>query len=175
MSHDHDHDHKNMVPPVPLKLAIGLVILTVVGVIWQRVTTDSPDLRRQTMTEAALADPIESILLQFEDGDAGAVIVRAVATGEVLDTLAAGEGGFLRGTLRGLTRERRLAGASKAPGFLVQQFDGGRVLLVDTATSTVLDLRAYGQTNANDFLRYLPSRYSRVSVAELGIAHDEGE
>lgn len=171
----HDHDHENMVPPVPLKLAIGLVVLTVAGVIWQRVTLDSPETRRESATQAALNNPAESILLQFDDGAAGAVIVRSVASDEVLDTVQAGNGGFLRGTLRGLTRERRLAGAPREPGFLLQRFDDGRVLLVDTATNTVLDLRAYGHTNANDFLRYLPSRTARVSVAELGRTHDEGE
>ncbi|MEL6869819.1 MAG: photosynthetic complex assembly protein PuhC [Pseudomonadota bacterium] len=164
-----DHDHKNLVPAVPLKLAIGLVVLTLVGVVWQRATTDSPQVRDAARTQAALINPLESRLLQFEDGEAGTVIVRSLDDGKVLDTLMTGEGGFLRGILRGLTRERRMSGAPKAPGFLLQRFEDGRVVLVDTATNTVIDLRAFGHTNAEDFLRYLPSRTAPVSVA-AGIA-----
>lgn len=84
---------------------------------------------------------------------------------EVLDVIEAGDGGFLRGTLRGLVRERRLTNSSMSPGFLLQQYADGAVVLTDLATSRQIDLRAFGSLNSQDFLRYLPTTAGAVADA----------
>ena len=64
----------------------------------------------------------------------------------------------MRGALRGLARERRLDGAGAESPFRLAAWPGGRLTLEDTATGRVLDLHAYGQTNAEAFARLLTAR-----------------
>lgn len=149
-AHDHDHSHENMAPTVPLMLSGGLVLLTLLGVFWQQLVVNP----------AAEPPPTPALLverqLQFVDEPDGSVIVRALPGGEVLDTVAAGEGNFMRGTLRGLVRERRLNDASMASGFTISEYADGSIVLGDLATGRRIDLRAFGAENAREFTRFLP-------------------
>ncbi len=146
----HDHSHENMAPTVPLMLSGGLVLLTLLGVFWQQLVVNP----------AAEPPPTPALVierqLQFVDDADGSVIVRALPGGEVLDTVAAGEGNFMRGTLRGLVRERRLNDASMAAGFTISEYADGSIVLADLATGRRIDLRAFGQENAREFTRFLP-------------------
>ncbi|MDW8445235.1 MAG: photosynthetic complex assembly protein PuhC [Acetobacteraceae bacterium] len=65
-----------------------------------------------------------------------------------------GEGGFVRATLRGLARERRMneAGGAEVP-FRVSVWEDGRLTLEDTATGRLVDLGAFGQTQVQTFAR----------------------
>ena len=76
-----------------------------------------------------------------------------------------GEGGFLRGALRVMARERRMRGlGGEAPFELVGRADG-RLTLLDPATGQRIDLEAFGPTNAGAFAALLrgtsPSEPSR--------------
>ncbi|MEL7298698.1 MAG: photosynthetic complex assembly protein PuhC [Pseudomonadota bacterium] len=151
--------HENPAPTVPLILAAGLVVVSLLGVSWQKwVITPS------AQTAQVAREIIQQRTLQFEDADAGGVMVLDAESREVIDLVEAGEGGFLRGTLRGLVRERKLSTAElstadRAPGFQLTHFSDGTVILTDLATGREIDLRAFGAINADNFLRYLtPTR-----------------
>lgn len=143
--------HENPAPTVPLILAASLVVLSLIGVTWQKFVV-APNAQTATSSRAV----VQHRTLQFVDGEAGAVLVMDVDSGLVLDTLAAGEGGFLRGTLRGLVRERRTMGASMDAAFALELLSDGTAVLRDLATRREIDLRAFGAVNADNFLRYLP-------------------
>ena len=164
-SHDHDHDHENMAPTVPLLLSGGLVLITLLGVFWQQLVVNP----------AAVPPPMPEVVverqLQFMDHPDGSVTVRALPGGEVLHTVAAGEGNFMRGTLRGLVRERRLNDASMAAGLTITEYADGSIVLADLATGRRIDLRAFGAENAHEFTRFLPEAgtgddATRVAQAE---------
>lgn len=153
--------HENPAPTVPLIAAAALVILSLVGVTWQKfvIAPNTPS----TSDERTL---VQSRVLQFEDGASGSVKVFDLDSGQEIDVIAAGDGGFLRGTLRGLVRERKTARVSMSDGFRLSQYENGTVVLTDLATGRDIDLRAFGETNAGNFLKYLSAPQKAASVGE---------
>lgn len=85
--------------------------------------------------------------LRFEDRLSGAVAVLDAASGQEIARFQ-GEQGFLRGSLRVMSRERQSRGlGSEAPFLLIGHVDG-RVTLRDTATDVRLNLESFGPTNS---------------------------
>jgi putative photosynthetic complex assembly protein len=95
--------------------------------------------------------------LVFLDQKDGGVRVADGLTGETL-TVLHGEQGFVRGSLRALSRERfsRGIGASQ-PFDLIARVDG-RVTLMDPSTGSRVDLESFGPTNTAEFARFLAMR-----------------
>jgi putative photosynthetic complex assembly protein len=97
-------------------------------------------------------------LIQFSDRADAGVIITDVTTGEVIATFALGEGGFIRGVARTLTRDRRIEQASRdAPFRLARRIDGV-LLLQDTATGRVVHLNSFGSTNLQAFASLLDNK-----------------
>jgi putative photosynthetic complex assembly protein len=94
--------------------------------------------------------------LQFTDRPDGAVLVTDAERGDSVGIVAPGTGGFVRGTLRGLTRERQLRHIGRETPFELVQAADGRLVLIDPATSTSIELAAFGPTNAEAFRAFLP-------------------
>ena len=67
-----------------------------------------------------------------------------------------GENGFLRGTLRGLARSRRMAGLDNSIPFHLAAWPDGRLTLDDAATGNRIELEAFGHTNEAVFAHMLP-------------------
>ena len=84
------------------------------------------------------------------------MVLTDAATGREVLVVAPGEDGFLRGTLRGLARDRRMRDIGPAAPFRLALWSDGRLTLDDTATGRRLDLLAFGQTQADAFARLLP-------------------
>lgn len=92
--------------------------------------------------------------LRFEDASDGGVRVVDHASGTTIETVQ-GEQGFLRGSLRGLVRERRKHGVGpELPFQLIARADG-RLTLSDPATGARIDLESFGPTNAAVYTRWL--------------------
>lgn len=94
--------------------------------------------------------------LRFEDQADGSVKVVNAADGSVLQVLAPGTNGFLRGTLRGFARERRMNAIGPATPFRLTAYADGRLVLEDTETGRRTDLEAFGHSNVEVFTRFLP-------------------
>ena len=103
-------------------------------------------------TAAALA----SRDLRFEDRPDGSIVITDVADGAVVQTLEPGTNGFIRATLRGMVRERKLELIGPAPPFRLTAYADGRLTLEDLATGRRIDLEAFGHTNLAAFNRLLP-------------------
>lgn len=92
--------------------------------------------------------------LRFVDRADGGIAVLDARSGRTLDVMH-GEQGFLRGTLRGMARERRRSGLDdSAPLSLLARADG-RLTLADPATGRRIDLESFGPTNAAVFARWV--------------------
>jgi putative photosynthetic complex assembly protein len=119
-------------------LAVATVRVTGIGA---SVTSDAP-----AVSERAL---------RFEDRGDGSIAVFDAASNRQVDSVAPGTNGFVRGTLRGLARERKREGIGpEAPFQLIGRADG-RLTLVDPATGRRVDLESFGPTNAAAFSQML--------------------
>ncbi len=91
---------------------------------------------------------------RFEDRPDGSIAVIDAKSGKQIDAVV-GQSGFIRGTLRGLARERKRAGIGpEAPFELIGRADG-RLTLVDPATDRRVDLESFGPVNSAAFARLL--------------------
>ncbi len=84
--------------------------------------------------------------LHFEDSPAGEVVVREANGGHEIARYA-GEQGFVRGTLRVLTRERARRGIGAQEPFLLVGHGPSRLMLADPATGERIHLESFGPSN----------------------------
>lgn len=136
----------NSVPRRPL-IAAGLLIgFSLVLATTARLT----GIGRVSLPEAEIVTIRE---LRFVDRPDGLVAVLEPTDGRELEILPAGTNGFLRGVLRGLARDRKLAGFDDGPPFRLIRWSDGRLSLDDPTTGRRVDLGAFGQGNAQAFAR----------------------
>lgn len=130
-------------------LAIGIGMAVLAGLVAMPVAPNR--------APAVVADAVRSErAFRAADRDDGAVMLTDAATGAEILLVAPGEDGFVRGTLRGLARERRARDLGPQAPFRLVAWGDGRLTLDDTATGRRLDLLAFGQTQAEAFSRLLP-------------------
>jgi putative photosynthetic complex assembly protein len=138
----------DVIPRAALWGAGAVLVLTLAGAGLVRWTTrgDAPPAYTATVAQRAL---------HFNDRADGGIAIVDAASGATIDS-AHGEQGFLRGTLRSLSRERKRRGiGSGEPLQLIARADG-RLTLHDGATGQHIDLESFGPTNAAVFARWLP-------------------
>jgi putative photosynthetic complex assembly protein len=102
--------------------------------------------------------PLAQRLLRFEDGPDGSVLILDAASRTVLARFPVAEGGFVRGTLRALARERRQEEQGREAPFRLSAWRDGQLTLDDTATGRRVDLTAFGSTNSGAFARLLTAQ-----------------
>jgi putative photosynthetic complex assembly protein len=153
------HDHSTQVPKVPLYLAFGLVIGTLLLVAFVRITGIG---EVRTPQAAVTAERF----LNFTDLPDGGIAVSDGVDGAFIERVAPGSNGFLRGTLRGLARERKRSGIGPAQPLRLTARADGRLLLEDQATGRLIDLGAFGAVNAAAFTRLLTARAESARVAQ---------
>ena len=129
-------------PKAPLIAAAALLVVSVAFVASVRlsgVDIRSPD-----------APAVQTLALRFEDRPDGRIAVLDAQSGQEIHAIV-GENGFIRGTLRGLARERkRMGGGPEQPFELVARADG-RFTLQDPVTARRVDLESFGPINAGKF------------------------
>ncbi len=129
-------------------IGMGLAILAVVG-----LTVAPLPSARAPESEAHIRS--ERSFVATDRGD-GAVVLTDATTGRDVLVAAPGEDGFMRGTLRGLARDRRMRDLGPEAPFRLVAWTDGRMTLDDTSTGRRLDLLAFGQTQVEAFARLLP-------------------
>jgi putative photosynthetic complex assembly protein len=125
-------------------LVFGSILLVVVA----RLTGYSP-------AKPAPSAVVEAYDLRFEDRPDGAIVVSLAPDGRLVETLAPGTNGFVRGVLRGLARERRADHIDESPPFRLTRWADGRLSLDDPSTGRHVDLEVFGPTNAGAFAEIL--------------------
>lgn len=134
--------------PLPLLAMVVLVLCALAATAAVRLT--GIDIRQQ-----ADAAPVSQRALRFSDVDDGSLQVIDDRSGQVLDTVVAGSGGFIRSTMRGLVRERKRQGIGPEMPFELIARSDGRLTLIDPATQRRVDLESFGPVNAAVFARLL--------------------
>lgn len=100
--------------------------------------------------------PVASVALKVLDRDDGSIRVEDAATRRLIETIAPGEGGFLRATLRSFGQARLRAGQTPAEPFRLTRYDDGSLALIDETSGRKVNLEAFGPTNALAFGKMLP-------------------
>ena len=113
-----------------------------------------------TTIRAPDAPAVVVMQLRFEDRADGAVAVTDANTGRLIEAIT-GQAGFVRGTLRGLARERKRNGVGPEPAFELIARADGRLTLSDPTTGRLVDLESFGPVNAGVFARLLPPPVQR--------------
>ena len=133
-------------PRVPLFGAAALVVFALGGAVAGRISGAT------SVPQGAAT--VAQRTLRFADRADGAVLVYAPPAAAPIEVLT-GQNGFLRGTLRGLARERRRDGIGAAAPFHLTAWSDGRLTLADPSTGRDIDLEAFGPTNEAVFARLL--------------------
>jgi putative photosynthetic complex assembly protein len=148
------------IPPGILRAAGALVAVTLVAVAsWRLMAPAASDVA-----------PVKTATLRtlfFEDRPDGSVAVLDARTGQLAATLAPGGDGFVRATLRTLTRERQRRGIGPETPFEIAVLEDRRIVLVDPAVGRTVDLEAFGATNFAAFARLIAADASRPAPQPL--------
>jgi len=89
--------------------------------------------------------------LTFTDVKDGGILVEDAQTHAVAAQLPPASGGFIRGALRALTRERALAGIGRDQPFRLVRYVDGRLVLHDPATTQHITITSFGPTQIEAF------------------------
>jgi putative photosynthetic complex assembly protein len=138
--------------PFPRAALIGAALLigvSIIGAATARYVRLNTPAVEQTIAPLAAREVI------FADSEDGSVIVRDAAQGEVIHVVAPGRGGFVRGVMRGLARDRRSRGIGQEPPFRIAEWANGRMALEDLATGRVIELNSFGVDNRRAFSEIL--------------------
>lgn len=138
---------------IPRPVLLGIMALIGFSII-AVMTGRFGDVGRVSM---APSTEVDQVSLRFIDRRDGAVEVYKAANDERVAVVEPGKGGFMRGVLRGLARERRLSGELTQAPFTLRRWADGRLTLEDPKTGRVIDLGAFGVTNAGAFARLMSS------------------
>ncbi len=144
-----DHFSDQPFPRLALIGAAALIAFTLLAAAGSRLTAIGA-------TELPAAEPVSSVDLRFADLPDGSVRVTA-ADGRVVEVLAPGSGGFVRGVLRGLNRDRKLRGIGPEEPYRLTRWRDGRLSLSDSATAARIDLEPFGPDNFEAFAAMLRS------------------
>lgn len=112
----------------------------------------------RSVEQRGIERPAVERLVHFEDAPDGSVVIRDAANSQVLARFPVAEGGFVRGSIRALARERRLEGQGREVPFRLAAWSDGQLTLDDAATGRRIDLTAFGATNAGVFSRLLTAQ-----------------
>ena len=135
-------------PTVPRPVLLGALILVVASIVLVALARSS---RVGLLIGSGDSPPVEVIKVQFEDRSDGAVVARDPDTGRILKVYPPGGQGFIRGVLRSMARQRKLASVGKKPPVNVARWSDGRLALRDPETGFFVDLRAFGSSNSAVF------------------------
>jgi putative photosynthetic complex assembly protein len=149
--------HSHTIRPIPRAVLIGAAMLIVTTIALAGVARMAGLGTTRTATAAAA----ESRELRFTDQRDGSIAVVDAATDQMVATVSPGTNGFIRGTLRGLARERKQQGVGAGPAFRLVRWADGRLTLEDPVTSRIIDLAAFGPTNVGAFADFLPSKEAK--------------
>lgn len=139
------------IPRILLRAMLGLVVFSFVAVLIGQNTGIGLRLTPE-------ASPVEQRMLVFEDRLDGSTVVLDHETGAKVALLEPGGDGFVRGVLRGLTRDRALTRMEETNIYLLTAWDDGRLSIEDPVTKQRFDLNSFGIDNLQAFARFLKSR-----------------
>lgn len=150
----------NTIPKGALALA-GAFALTVIALAgFARIS------HQGTLGELPHGVAVASRALVFSDRADGSIGVYDASRHQELAALT-GTGGFVRGALRALARQRHLAHVGPEVPFYLVRWSDGRLTLDDSSTANHLELQAFGSSNYEAFAALLVSAPTKATATVL--------
>lgn len=149
------HRPDTMAPPGTIAIAVILVVASLLLVIAVRAGVLAPASTPAGLRAAAAIEPESTRLLRFADQEDGTVLIEDAGDGATIARIGREDGGFIRGVMRGLARERRMNGIGAEPPFRLTLWRSGELSLTDTETGRIIELGAFGPDNRAAFVRLL--------------------
>ena len=138
-------------PRLPLVMGLGLIGFTFAAIVFG-MKTGVGTMINVYGQPAAIRD---IVITGSHDTK---IIITDAQSGEVIKILMPEESGFIRGSLRALSRMRLVAEMSETLPYRLIRWENGSVSLSDTATGERLYLNAFGPDNAAAYAELLASR-----------------
>lgn len=150
------HNHEDLRVPREAIIAAGLLLALVVAMA-SAVSFGliAPSGNPQLSRDAANVAPAQQRELLFADAADGSVMVTDAASGEEVLTIAYGESGFLRATVRGMAKSRLAAGGTPDQPFVLTRWDNGALSLSDPVSGRSRELIGFGENQSAAFDRLL--------------------
>jgi len=139
---------------------IGLTLVATTAVRLSRVL--GPPAQPAVATAEA---PLASLDLRFDDQADGSIRITHAADNSLAATVHPGEGGFIRGVMRGLARDRISRHIGEEPPFRLSLDHNRQLRLLDTATGRLIDLESFGASNRDDFYKLLNAKAVATSTS----------
>jgi putative photosynthetic complex assembly protein len=150
------HDHSPKVPRAMLQAAGLLIALTITSVAAYRIAGLPPAASPVNERAATQVAPIKTRDLRFIDRSDGAVRIEDVSQSATVAVLERGSlSGFIRGTMRGLARDRMKHGMGPDAPFRLTAWSNGNLSLTDQATGRTIELSSFGDSNRASFAALL--------------------
>lgn len=147
----HGHSHENTVPKGALVMACGVVLVTLALTSATQLGLIAPSPSPSDVRSSHSATALETRVLQFADGPGGTVVVTNAVSGQTVHVYGGEGSGFVRGVLRGLSRERLRRSIPMLAPYELNHWSDGSLSLTDTATNRIVELGAFGPTNRATF------------------------
>jgi len=139
-------------PRSALLAAGALVAFSLIGTTAVRLAKlSAPEASAVSSAPRAVA----SLDLRFADQADGSIRITRAADDSLAGTVHPGEGGFIRGVMRGLARDRISRHIGAEPPFRLALSGDGQLTLLDTATGRLIDLESFGAGNRASFFELL--------------------
>jgi putative photosynthetic complex assembly protein len=116
-------------------------------------------------TSAAASASVASLDLRFKDQPDGSIRITRASDDGLAGTVHPGEGGFIRGVMRGLARDRISRHIGAEPPFRLSLAQDGDLSLLDTATGRLIDLESFGEGNRASFFDLLRPELTREAAS----------
>ena len=94
----------------------------------------------------------------------GAVGIFHAESGAAIVRYESGQGAFVRTIFRSLVRDRRVQGISAEPVFILYTLGAGDIIVEDPSTNSRIQLKAFGEPNAQHFRQMLDSAINLSSI-----------
>jgi len=138
-------DNQDKFPPTALKAGIAVVLFSIVA------AALGSAIGGGSSESIAAGTALQSRDLIFLDQGDGSLAVISVKEDAVIHIVEPGTGGFIRGVLRGLGRERKMRGIGPDAIFTVTRWENGRLTVRDTASDYLIPLESFGPDNVEAF------------------------
>jgi putative photosynthetic complex assembly protein len=152
----HHHDDptvsRGALVSAALLLVFSLALTATVSFGWVAQSAN-PDASRM----AAHVTAQQSRMLTFTDQPSGAVLIRDAQSGAMVSTIAYGQGGFVRATMRRLVKARRAAGYMAPSPFELVRWSNGALSIRDPQTGESAEIHGFGGDHSRAFAEMLPA------------------
>ncbi len=122
------------------------------------------DRNSASFSSSGVGPPGVSERIVVRDLANGAVGIFHAESGAAIVRYESGQGAFVRTIFRSLVRDRRVQGISAEPVFILYTLGAGDIIVEDPSTNSRIQLKAFGEPNAQHFRQMLDSAINLSSI-----------